>query len=40
MVGSGKTIGMVLIAVGIIVALLGIFYFATNSQNRLPQLKC
>ena len=33
MVGSGKTIGMVLIAVGIIVALLGIFYFATNSQT-------
>jgi hypothetical protein len=33
MVGSGKTIGMILIAVGVIVALLGIFYFATNSQT-------
>lgn len=33
MIGSGKTIGMVLIAVGIIVALLGIFFFGTNPQT-------
>ncbi|HST05413.1 MAG TPA: hypothetical protein VLQ48_11840 [Chloroflexia bacterium] len=33
MIGSGKTIGMVLIAVGVIVALLGIFYFGTNAQT-------